>query len=313
MQILGGAAAYDLNGDGVSDVVLAEGRSITVLVSQPNHSFNSSTYSSAGSAVAVPIFGDFNGDGKTDVAISESGAGLGGVDVLLGNGDGTFQPTSFTSLPVTQTPSIVFDLTGDGKLDILVPSLLQTPGFQILYGNGDGTFQAPVVYPTEHPVTTVAAGDLNLDGLMDVITTDGNTVTTIHGIGKRKFGAGQNLLAGDTPSTPVVIDVNGDGAPDLIFANSETNGASTVTVLLNFGVTTGSLNISPSPAEYGEPLILTAALKATVPAAGFPSGTVNFSIDNSPLDAATFQSGSASVTGKNILALGSHTVTAMAR
>ena len=117
------------------------------------------TFRNAGSATLAPIssaprsfqsrlaIGDFNGDGKLDLAVA--GGPRTGLSVLLGQGDGTFQPAQVTTLaPVTTLADatsgfIVFagDFDGDGKLDLVVTA---KKGFvSVLLGKGDGTFQAP--------------------------------------------------------------------------------------------------------------------------------------------------------------------------
>src|SRR4029077_4752748 len=87
-------------------------------------------------AVAV---GDFNGDGKLDLAVTNKGDKT--VSILLGNGDGTFQ--SQTTVPTGLAPDAVVtgDFNGDGKPDLAVANF--TDGtISILLGNGDGTFTA---------------------------------------------------------------------------------------------------------------------------------------------------------------------------
>ena len=89
------------------------------------------------------ITADFNGDGKLDLAIADSGDNA--VAILLGNGDGTFRSFKEYSAGLGAAGSAAADFNGDGKLDLAVFDM-GTGAVTILLGNGDGTFQkGPVV------------------------------------------------------------------------------------------------------------------------------------------------------------------------
>jgi hypothetical protein len=122
-------------------------------------------------AVAV---GDFNGDGILDLALVGSPAyNQNRVSILLGNGDGSFQPASYFAVDFTALAVAVGDFNRDGILDLAVSSGY---GLAVLLGNGDGTFQAAHDYAAGS-AGAVAVGDFNGDGFPDLAVS--NTVTTI--------------------------------------------------------------------------------------------------------------------------------------
>ena len=126
-------------------------------------------------AVAV---GDFNGDGRLDVATAQQLSDT--VSVLLGHGDGTFaRPLVFAASGQNFTPSslAVGDVNGDGRLDLVIKSIsfLDSDAFQVgvLLGNGDGTFQGPILAPAQPDGSgDLALGDFNNDGRMDAAVAD---------------------------------------------------------------------------------------------------------------------------------------------
>jgi hypothetical protein len=113
---------------------------------------------------------DVNADGKADALVSSNG--IYAVGVMLGNGDGTFQPVvgydSGGSHPATMA---VADVNADAKPDMLV-SNWDSGTVGVLLGNGDGTFQSTVSYDSGSFAPSLAVGDLNGDGKPDLVVPD---------------------------------------------------------------------------------------------------------------------------------------------
>ena len=171
------------------------------------------------------VIADFNNDGHPDLAI---GAGY-GIDVALGNGDGTFQPfMSFipTGAGVNASgilASVAADFDGDGNLDLV---LYYTAGVFILPGKGDGTF-GPARLITQSPFTAglaqVQAADLNGDGHPDLVILINNnlpalanaTVLLNNGNGTFTSRVAFNLPSLESAVGVAIADFNRDGVPDL--------------------------------------------------------------------------------------------------
>jgi hypothetical protein len=169
---------------------------------------------------------DLNGDGKVDIAGTD---GL-NVNILLGNGDGTFQPPisySIGSVNYTIYAIAVGDLNNDGKPDLVVGgTVFAINGLStlitVLLGNGDGTFQVlPSVNVGAAPtLASVALGDFNSDGNLDVATANGengtNNVVILSGNGDGTFQPyTETPLDAADPLALVTGDYNRDGILDL--------------------------------------------------------------------------------------------------
>jgi hypothetical protein len=224
---LGPVAAVDLNGDGKADVVGVFNSSLLVYISKGDGTFLAGVSYNLGAASAgstLLSLGDFNGDSKTDVAVSIAGDNVVGQEiVLLGNGDGTFQTMPKTSVGVYYPRyAAVGDFNGDGKLDLAVsiPEYSTIPATTyVLLGNGDGTLQAPVVaFPGNGPL---AAADLNADGKLDLVLVPsadpvGSQIYLGNGNGTFSNPNNYGISVGFASfGTIAIADFNGDGKLDI--------------------------------------------------------------------------------------------------
>ena len=206
------------------------------------------TYDSGGAFAESVAIADVNNDAKPDLVVANED----GVDVLLGNGDGTFQPA--IGYGSGGSDVVVADVNGDAKPDLLVAnqcadSSCVTGSVAVLLGNGDGTFQTAVTYSSGgYSNFSVAVADVNGDGKPDLLTTnfctDNNclgdgSVGVLRGNGDGTFQPVVTYDSGGRFTLSVVAgDVNGDGKPDLLVANNcvDSNCANgSVGVLLGTG------------------------------------------------------------------------------
>ena len=207
----------------------------------------SPVFPSGGLPFAVNV-GDFNGDGKLDlVMVNDDDVGL--VAILLGNGDGTFQPPITYATGIDPVYVATGDFNGDGKLDLAVANS-NSNNVAVLLGNGDGTFQAPIVAVTGAGPSSISVGDFNADGQLDLAVTNANSdnLSILLGNGDGTFQTQVVYPVGDDPQSIQVSDFNGDGNLDLVTANSRGNN---VSVLLGNG--DGTFQIANSYATGSSP------------------------------------------------------------
>src|SRR4029077_20131446 len=149
--------------------------SLSVLLGNGNGSFQpaiTTNVLNSGQATGIAVsaaVGDFNGDHLLDVALNTAGPAGPAVEVLLGKGDGSFQPNHLI-LSVGQTPFSVAvgDFDRNGALDLVTANSQGT--LSLLLGNGGGSFRPRVDLTVGGAPRVVAVGDFNGDGRLDVVT-----------------------------------------------------------------------------------------------------------------------------------------------
>jgi len=251
----GSVAVGDFNADGNLDLAVADSddNNVTVLLGDGTGGFSAASGSPfpAGSDPQSVVVGDFNGDGKPDLAIANGGSS--NVTVLLGNGTGGFAAAPGSPVPVGSGPRslAVGDFNGDGKLDLAVANYNDNT-VTVLLGDGMGGFTARggPLRVGSNP-SSAAVADFNGDGKPDLAVANykDNTVTVLLGDGTGGFTAvsGSPFPVGVGPNSVAVGDFNSDGEPDLVTTNYKDN---TVTVLLN-GVPPLVTLISPGSRATG--------------------------------------------------------------
>jgi FG-GAP-like repeat/Chitobiase/beta-hexosaminidase C-terminal domain len=223
------------------------------------------------------ISADFNGDKKADLATANLGScfficsGPGGVSVLLGKGDGTFQTYRLvkTSATNSSVPSIAaVDFNGSGSLD-LVATEYNSNVVSLLRGNGDGTFQTEENLPVGSNPSAVTSADLDGDSKADDLAVSNygsNNVSVLFNHDSGGFQAARGFPAGNGPAFVIGADFNADSFADLAVANQNSNN---VSVLLNTPrtettapITTRSLSPQPNAAGWNKEDV-TVTLNAT--------------------------------------------------
>lgn len=231
-------AIGDLDGDGSLDVVTANDASgggpaalsgtkglapgdangVSVLLGHGDGTFQAEVSYDSGSGPRSIALADFNRDGNPDLTTAND-AGYGGfsdVSILLGNGDGSFQPR--LSVPAGDAPWQVktADLDGDGNPDLVVPDA-SNGQVNVLLGNGDGSFTQQPAVPVGPGPAAVALGDFDGDGDLDFVAANefNQDLSVVLGNGDGTFQPETRVDLGISPFSVTAADLNEDGLQDL--------------------------------------------------------------------------------------------------
>jgi hypothetical protein len=318
----------DVNGDGKPDVLVlafcGEGicpnsdGAVTVLLGNGDGTFQVTNvvYDSGGRQAESIAVADVNGDGKPDLLVANQCTSQGCtqdhgvVGVLLGNGDGSFQPVVNYSGGNHTSGLAVADVNGDGKLDVVETDVGSGAG--VLLGNGNGTFQQRVGYDTGgYTSGSIAVADVNRDGKLDLLVANETpgTVAVLLGNGDGTFQPAV-IQAEIDPRSLAVADLNGNGSLDLVVGTDDGNLTPLVGVMMHIGttLTTTTLTSSPNPSLVGQPVTFTATVSSTDGTP--PNGeTITFNNGSAVLGTSSLSGGTASLT-TSFPQVGTFTITA---
>jgi hypothetical protein len=177
------------------------------------------------------VTGDFNKDGKRDLAVINQGdssvSDPGGVSILFGKSDGTFEPAKNIAIGKNCRSAVAGDFDGDGNEDLA----LLRPGdatvnddgdVTIFLGNGDGTFrQGQVLTPGKNPSSwnySIAVADFNGDQRLDLVVANSGdkTFSVMLGNGDGTFQSPVPYPVANVSQELYVVDLAGNGGKDLI-------------------------------------------------------------------------------------------------
>jgi hypothetical protein len=302
-----GIVVADFNGDGLPDLATAS-TPLAVLLGNGDGTFQPPTFPTTLSVNSVAV-GDFNRDGKTDLAFGYGIGTRGKVQILLGNGDGSFTAGAAYKLGVATPYSLAAgDLNHDGKVDLAVTTFELAVG--VLLGHGDGTFQRVTYYTTAESAYAVVIADFNRDGNQDLAVVDDGKmgdVSAFYGNGDGTFSpSSEYRTKGSYADAIAAGDLNGDGSPDLVVANFT---LATVSVLLNTGGTRLQTTSSSNPSRAGQSVTFSTTVRQSVSGTGVPTGSINFLDGNTSLGTAPPNSGVAMLTTSS-LSQGTHNIVA---
>jgi phospholipase C len=209
----------------------------------------------AGATPTALAIGDFNADGKPDIAVANASTNT--ITILIGAGDGTFNPGATITTGKQPSSIVVADFNGDRNLDLAVANLGDSK-IEIFLGDGTGNFTVePIKIQSVNPVS-LATADFNLDGRADLVVSNYmvNTVSVYLGRGNGTFfQTSTPPVKLEGPVETIVSDFNKDGKPDIAIVNKI--GAS---VLIVLGNGDGTFRVKPvSIKTAGSPVAVAAA------------------------------------------------------
>ena len=279
----------DFNGDGIADLAIANESypgGLIILLGSGDGSFTVASTISSTTPQYVIAVGDFNHDGKPDLAAGSNGA----LSVYLGNGDGTFTQTA-NALSTGYIFSLaVADINNDGNPDLIAADV-NSAKIMTLLGKGDGTFSTAASVPVSGQPEGLIVGDWNGDGVLDigVANYNNNSVTIITSQLAQSVTA---IASNVSPNQPGQNAIQANYQGDSSYASS-TSG--TVTLMGNKVTPTVILMPSSSAISPGAPLTVSVQVTYSM-SSSIPSGTIVLTSGSFTSAAVALVSGSGTIT-----------------
>jgi len=249
-------AVADFNLDGKSDIAVLNAAglgSFSILLGNGDGTFFAPLNTSLGtSAPKALLVADFNGDGKPDILTDtyDGNTGGGSIWILLGRGDGTFEPPLMIQGSGAFNDCATGDFNGDGAMDMATTNA-QAGTVNVYVGNGRGGFASPVQYIAGKGPVFIVTADLNADGKLDLVVANvdpGGDLTVLLGNGDGTFQAAVHyaMEPGGVPNFGLAVgDLNSDGHPDVAVVENFFP-ANTNSVAVFLGSSDGTLRFSRS-------------------------------------------------------------------
>ncbi|WP_446742445.1 beta strand repeat-containing protein [Silvibacterium acidisoli] len=307
--------AGDFNGDGILDLATADcgtchqgfgGNTLTILLGKGDGTFTLSSSPEVGYGPSSVAAGDFNGDGITDLAVTNSDDYT--LSILLGKGDGTFTLKTTFAVGIQSTSIVVNDFNGDGVTDLAIANSYDS-NLQILTGKGDGTFSIITTPKILTPESLVVA-DFNGDGAPDLAApsaTNTPTITVVlNRVPQTATAVLSNIAISSSGGNVHQVEASFPGNATL-----QTSVSGTIPLLFEKIATTILLTASPNPSPFsGANVTLTATLSPYTEAGFITDGeTITFLAGSKVVGSAALSSGVATL-NTTAIPPGTNTVTA---